>query len=407
MIKIADICDSLINGQENCVSWIQSEDSVNSQTEELVETLEGLQSELRIYKDLLMENTGHAPAMKSIVDSMRPDIERMSNESYGMSYTGVLPKHGEQICRCLGGQWETMGELCDLLDKLAPLQKTNRQVEPATASQDDAAADPEESMATFHVFIASENQGVKNAPERTDRSLQPNKNCQGPKSVSSATEVLEMPHDVFVKITNSCEALLQEQRKCVQLWRSEINPDYETEVLIGALEDFQAELKLYRDLITKDLNRTNATSSALTNMSKELERLLTLADQLTRIGFLPISGGAIVSSLDSQRHTLGELVGQFPIHADVRPTHLPAEQDNTSGEINIAVIQGRAIETNSLGVNSEDKETDPEEATTTFNVVIASENAEVESGPDKNWGLHSGDTISDEPHIPLRFGVKV
>ena len=291
LIKIADICDSLINGQENCVSWIQSEDSVNSQTEELVETLEGLQSELRIYKDLLMENTGHAPAMKSIVDSMRPDIERMSNESYGMSYTGVLPKHGEQICRCLGGQWETMGELCDLLDKLAPLQKTNRQVEPATASQDDAAADPEESMATFHVFIASENQGVKNAPERTDRSLQPNKNCQGPKSVSSATEVLEMPHDVFVKITNSCEALLQEQRKCVQLWRSEINPDYETEVLIGALEDFQAELKLYRDLITKDLNRTNATSSALANMSKELERLLTLADQLTRIGFLPISGG--------------------------------------------------------------------------------------------------------------------
>ena len=106
-----------------------------------------------------------------------------------------------------------------------------------------------------------------------------------------------MPHDVFVKITNSCEGLLQEQRKCVKLWRSEINPDYETEVLIGALEDFQAELKVYRDLLTKDLNRTNATSSALANMSKELERLLTLADELTRKGSLPISGGSIVSSL--------------------------------------------------------------------------------------------------------------
>ena len=98
LTKIANLCDSLINGQENCVSWIKSEDSVNSQTEELVETLEGLQSELRIYKDLLMEDTGHAPAMKSIVDSMRPDIERMSNESYGMTYAGILPKHGEQIC---------------------------------------------------------------------------------------------------------------------------------------------------------------------------------------------------------------------------------------------------------------------------------------------------------------------
>ena len=64
LAKIANLCDSLINGQENCVSWIKSEDNVNSQTEELVETLEGSQSELRIYKDLLMEDTGHAPAMK-------------------------------------------------------------------------------------------------------------------------------------------------------------------------------------------------------------------------------------------------------------------------------------------------------------------------------------------------------
>ena len=112
-------------------------------------------------------------------------------------------------------------------------------------------------------------------------------------------------------------------------------------------------------------------------------------------------------SLKGQRRTLEELVGQFPIHTDVRPTHLPAEQDSTSGEINIAVIQGRAIETNSLGVNSEDKETDPEEATAAFNVVIASENAEVENGPGQKWGVAKGDTISDEPHIPPRFGVKV
>ena len=168
LVKIANLCDSLINGQENCVSWIKSEDNVNSQTEELVETLEGLQSELRIYKDLLMEDTGHAPAMKSIVDSMRPDIERMSNESYGMTYAGILPKHGEQIARCLGGQWETMGELCDQLDRLGSIQTTSRQAEPAAASQDDAEADPEEAMATFHVFIASENQGVENTPEQTE-----------------------------------------------------------------------------------------------------------------------------------------------------------------------------------------------------------------------------------------------
>ena len=111
LIKIADLCDSLINGQENCVSWIKSEDNVNSQTEELVETLEGLQSELRIYKDLLMEDTGHAPAMKSIVDSMRPDIERMSNESYGMTYAGVLPKHGEQICSVFGRPMGNYGRI--------------------------------------------------------------------------------------------------------------------------------------------------------------------------------------------------------------------------------------------------------------------------------------------------------
>ena len=135
LAKITNLCDSLINGQENCVSWIKSEDNVNSQTEELVETFEGLQSELRIYKDLLMEDTGHAPAMKSIVDSMRPDIERMSNESYGMTYDGILPKHGEQIARCLGGQWETMGELCDQLDRLGSIQTTSQQAEPAAASQ--------------------------------------------------------------------------------------------------------------------------------------------------------------------------------------------------------------------------------------------------------------------------------
>ena len=71
-----------------------------------------------------------------------------------------------------------MGELCDQLDRLGPIQTTSRQAEPATASQDDAEADPEEAMATFHVFIASENQGIKNTPERTDGSLQSNKNCQ-------------------------------------------------------------------------------------------------------------------------------------------------------------------------------------------------------------------------------------
>ena len=131
--------------------------------------------------------------------------------------------------------------------------------------------------------------------------------------------MLEMPHDVLVKITNSCEGLLQEQRKCVKLWRSEINPDYETEVLIGALEDFQAELKVYRDLLTKDLNRTNATSSALTNMSKELERLLTLADELTRKGFLPISGGSIVSSLERSATHVGGIGWSVP-HTHRRAT---------------------------------------------------------------------------------------
>ena len=136
---------------------------------------------MRIYKDLLLEDIGHAPAMKSVVDSMRPDIERMSNKSYGMTYAGVLPKHGEQISRCLGGQWETMGELCDQLDRLGSIQTTSQQAESTTASQSDAEVDPEEAMATFHVFIASENQSIQNTPGQANGLLQSNKDCQRPR----------------------------------------------------------------------------------------------------------------------------------------------------------------------------------------------------------------------------------
>ena len=74
-----------------------------------------------------------------------------------------------------------MGELCDQLDRLGSIQTTSRQAEPAAASQDDAEADPEEAMATFHVFIASENQGHRKYPRANRRVTAVKQKLPGPR----------------------------------------------------------------------------------------------------------------------------------------------------------------------------------------------------------------------------------
>ena len=75
---------------------------------------------------------------------------------------------------------------------------------------------------------------------------------------SESDEALETPQDVLTKMMNSCNSLIQEQEKCFRLWRSEANPDYETERLVGALEELHTELKSHRDLLTENLGRALA-----------------------------------------------------------------------------------------------------------------------------------------------------
>ena len=74
---------------------------------------------------------------------------------------------------------------------------------------------------------------------------------------SESDEALETPQDVLIKMMNSCNSLIQEQEKCFTLCRSEANPDYETERLVGALEELHTELKSHRDLLTENLGRAH------------------------------------------------------------------------------------------------------------------------------------------------------
>ena len=63
MGKINTLCDTLLREQESCVQFIESRDDTISQTVDLVDTLEDLQAELRSYRDLLINDLSHAPAM--------------------------------------------------------------------------------------------------------------------------------------------------------------------------------------------------------------------------------------------------------------------------------------------------------------------------------------------------------
>ena len=162
---------------------------------------------------------------------------------------------------------------------------------------------------------------------------------------SESDEALETPQDVLTKIMNSCNSLIQEQEKCFRLWRSEANPDYETERLIGALEELHAELKSHRDLLTENLGRALAKNSVLTKLMRELERLLNLANKLTQKGSLPVSGDSIVSSLENQWYTIGELVDQCPILVDMRSTSRHTKRSVVSSRAKTAVVKEREAET--------------------------------------------------------------
>ena len=130
LAKITNLCDTLLKEQESCAEIINSETKETSQTVDLVETLEDLQAELRFYRDLLIEDPSHAPAMCSILKGIRKDVERLLNLSYKMECNGIFPENGGKVIPNLQGQWYMMGDLMDQLSVLVKLQTASAGADP-------------------------------------------------------------------------------------------------------------------------------------------------------------------------------------------------------------------------------------------------------------------------------------
>ena len=184
MGKINTLCDTLLREQESCVQFIKSRDDTISQTEDLVETLEDLQVELKSYRDLLINDLSHAPAMNLILKGIQKDVGRLLNVAEKLTRSGVLPEDGGMIVPSLESQWYLMRDLMNQLSILIEMPSTNpridpelsdevelavaqgraSEVNPLNSNQRNEGTDPEEAMTTFGVFIASEDRCNENTP---------------------------------------------------------------------------------------------------------------------------------------------------------------------------------------------------------------------------------------------------
>ena len=97
------------------MQYLGSRDDTVSQAKELIETLEDLQAELKSYRDLLMDDLSHAPAMNRILEGMQKDVGRLLNVAEKLAHSGVLPEDGGMIVPSLKSQWHLMRDLMNQL----------------------------------------------------------------------------------------------------------------------------------------------------------------------------------------------------------------------------------------------------------------------------------------------------
>ena len=130
--KINTLCDTLLREQESCVQFIESRDDTVLQAEELIDTLEDLQVELKSYRELLINDLSHAPAMNLILEGMQKDVGRLLNVAEKLTHSGVLPEDGGMIVPSLESQWSLMRDLMNQLSVLIEMPSTNPRVDPGT-----------------------------------------------------------------------------------------------------------------------------------------------------------------------------------------------------------------------------------------------------------------------------------
>ena len=89
-----------------------------------------------------------------------------------------------------------------------------------------------------------------------------------------------------------------------------------------------------------------------------------------------MSGGSVISSLESRWGTMGELIEQCSILADMQSSRPVTERDVTFGktEATIAVDQVREVEKDPPDVEQSEVKTDFEEAMEAFHAFVLSEN---------------------------------
>ena len=205
---------------------------------------------------------------------------------------------------------------------------------------------------------------------------------------SAFEKMPQASQDALTKIADLCEFLLQGQARCVELLKSETDQNDEIERLIGTLENLQTEIKSYRDRLTKDFGHATAASLLFADMRKELEQLLGVASRLMQKGCLPISGGSVISSLETRWCTMSELIEQCSILADMQSTRPVTERDTASDKANkIAVDQVREVEKDPLNVEQSGVKTDFEEAMEAFHAFVLSENLELKNASVQTEGL--------------------
>jgi hypothetical protein len=196
----------------------------------------------------------------------------------------------------------------------------------------------------------------------------------------------EESQDGLTKILELCDTLLREQDVCQNVVKGESKEVSQTEELTDTMDDLKSELKFYRYLLAENLKHAPAMLQILKGIRKDVERLLKLAEGMTRNGVLPQDGGKIIPNLEGQWYVMGELMERLSVLTDRLPNNTPIDPEDAAFETTIAVDQVRGIETVPLAVELRDAKIDFEEAMEAFHAFVLSENVQLKNASTQTEG---------------------